>query len=107
MPDTDTVDTTIVVGDRVRSHDFDRLGPTRSTEGEDACYIEGVVEAITDPKTHEYFKDCPRYAIRVSKRMFAGENRDGPGSNVGELIFPPVNGTPTWLDNITSGVVKY
>jgi hypothetical protein len=68
---------------------------------EKQCYVEGVVEAITDPETHE-FRDCARYAIRVDRRVFAGEEH----GSVGELVYPPVNGTPSWLSGKPSSSVE-
>ena len=91
----------IQVGDRVRSFDFPR---SREYEGERACFVEGVVEAITDPTTHEWFGDCPRYAVRVDRRVFGGAEHTGE-EDTGGLVFPPVNGMGTWLGNkLTDGV---
>ena len=98
-----TTVTAVKVGDRVRSFDFDG----RDIEGEAACYIEGTVESITDPKIHPHFRDCARYAIRVTRRIFAGENRDGEGSNVGECVYPPLNGTQSWLGRTMAGVERF
>lgn len=78
----------LVVGDRVRSYDF---------AGNFDCYVEGVVEAITDP-----IEGCPRYEIRVQCRVFNSQPVD-PGA---EHVYPPVNGTPTWSGKLTNLVVK-
>ena len=100
-----TTPNTIEIGDTVRSHDF----PDRLLEAADpsrpACYVEGVVEAITDPQTHPRFTDCPRYVIRATARVFAGKilPRERWG---GDCFYPPVNGTPTWLGRVTNGVEK-
>lgn len=94
------------VGDRVRSFDFARPGTDdgRDLEGERACYMEGVVEAIVREDGHGVrFPDCDRYRIRVDRIVFAGHEqtpespmwayRFPPGED--PLVFPPVNGTPT------------
>jgi hypothetical protein len=93
----------VKVGDRVRSFDF----ASRSVEGEDACYVEGVVEAIgREFAGGPAFADCARYQIRVRRRVFAGEELTGEEpSLVGGYVYPPVNGTPTTLGEITDGVV--
>lgn len=75
-------------GDRVRSYDF---------AGNLTCYAEGVVEAITEP-----LEGCPRYRIVIDKRVMDGRllaEHEG-------VVFPPVNGTPTWLGRITNYVVR-
>lgn len=90
----------IQVGDRVRSFDFPR---SREYEGARACFVEGVVEAITDPATHEFFGDCPRYVVRVDRRVFSGNECTGE-NDTGELVFPPVNGLGTLFGDTTDGV---
>lgn len=85
----------VAVGDHVRSYDF----PEFDEEGR--CYVEGVVVAITDPETSEW-KDCPRVQIRVTRRVFDGEEK----KNNPEFVFPPQNGIPTWLDRVTNGIEK-
>jgi hypothetical protein len=95
---------TIQIGDRVRSFDFpDNILSREEANPEHSCYAEGVVESVTDPKTHPEFRDCARYAIRVDKRLFGGSTERDQGL-VGELVFPPVNGTPSTLGGITNGV---
>ena len=81
----------IQVGDRVRSFDFagsfedgEQFG--RNLEGERACYVEGVVESFVERE------GCPRYEIRVNRDVFGGEDSD---RRVGNLVYPPVNGTPS------------
>ena len=81
----------IQVGDKVRSFDF--AGPFangakygRDLEGERACFVEGVVEAVVERE------GCPRYEIRVNRDVFGGEESD---RRVGNLVYPPVNGTPS------------
>jgi len=90
---------TIKIGDRVRSHDFpERLLPASTRK---PCYAEGVVESITDPATHE-FRDCARYQIRVERRVFSGEEV----TEFEPHVFPPVNGTVSWLGSPVNGVKR-
>lgn len=89
---------TINVGDTVRSYDFAHVGEAED-EGERACYVEGVVECITDPETHPYFTDCARYQVRVTRRVFSGKAVDHA-----EHVYPPVNGTPSWMGRVMNGV---
>lgn len=100
----------IQVGDRVRSFDFPQTqGTDPPLTGRNACYLEGVVEAIlpagvSAPETGMVFPDCPRYVIRVTRQVFRGEDRD---RDVGSLAFPPVNGVTTLVwDRPTFGVLK-
>lgn len=82
---------TINVNDRVRSYDFPGM--------RDDCYVEGVVEKIG---RFPDFPDCDRYRIRVEKKVIEGkETAPRP-----RFVFPPVNGTPSWLGGETNGVVK-
>ena len=98
LPETqDRAGRVINVGSRVRSYDFADGEFGRDSEGERACYAEGVVEGVC-----ENFFDCPRYAIRVERRMFGGKER--PALNVGEHVFPPLNGTPSWTGQKCDGV---
>ena len=81
-------DTTIGVGDKVRSYDH---------HGDDGIYIEGVVEALIT------WDGCQRYKILVERDIRDGKERPG---RVGTRVFPPINGTPTWLGETTCGVVR-
>jgi len=83
----------IETGDRVRSYDFPGF--------RDDSYVEGVVEGVTDPDTHEHFRDCARYVIRVERQVAGGQEVD---YLVGELVYPPLNGTPSMLGGVTNGV---
>ena len=65
----------IEVGDLVRSYDF---------EGNDSCYVEGVVE------DQPFKMGCQRYKIKCLKRIFQGEEVH----NHEDYYFPPANGTP-------------
>jgi len=49
-------------------------------------YVEGVVESFVERE------GCPRYEIRVDRDVFGGEDFD---RRVGNLVYPPVNGTPS------------
>jgi hypothetical protein len=81
----------IDVGTFVRSFDFE----FHDEEGPSACFVEGEVLGVE----RESF-DCPRYVLRPTRRIFAGEEIEVPD----EFVFPPLNGTPTWLGGITCGV---
>lgn len=82
----------IQVGDAVRSYDF----PDSDLMGE--CYIEGVIENI------EWHEGCERYKIRVTARIWEGM-REGITADP-MYVYPPVNGTPTLMGRVTSGVRK-
>jgi hypothetical protein len=80
----------IQVGDRVRSFDFaetfdDGAQFGRDLEGERACYVEGTVLEMSDRE------GCSRYEIHVDRDVFGGEDSD---RRVGQVVYPPVNGTP-------------
>jgi len=82
---------TIQIGTRVRSFDF---ANKRSLEGDQACYAEGEVVGF------EIFHGSTRYVIEVDRCIFAGEEViDYPVT-----IYPPVNGTPTWMGSVTNSV---
>lgn len=78
--------TEIQVGSKVRSFDFE----SRDLEGERACYVEGTVMEVG-----VVLEGCARYRIVVEKRVFGGKVLTGP--NVEKEVFPPVNGTVSWL----------
>tara|TARA_Y100000310_G_C20610288_1_gene777652 strand:+ start:534 stop:806 length:273 start_codon:yes stop_codon:yes gene_type:complete len=86
----------IQVGDRVRSFDFD----SREVVGETACFVEGVVQNITNPAIDTMFRDCAHYEIRVERRVFGGVEMEV----VGGLVYPPVNGIPSTFGNVTNYV---
>lgn len=87
------MDTTIKIGDKVRSFDFD----SRELVGPLACYVEGTVTAI------EYYHGCDHYRIIVDKTVFAGDRLD-----IAEVreVLAPLNGTASWLGGKTNGVEK-
>ena len=69
--------------DHVRSFDFPQFGDHRALEGEHACYAEGVVVAIVKrgevfPQAGGAFHDCDRYAIKVTRKVFRGEEQPLP-----------------------------
>jgi hypothetical protein len=91
-------DTSIKRGDKVKSYDFPEnleLDPERAERN----YVVGTVTDIVE----EY--DCEHYKILVEYRVVSGDKQETP---TGQLLFvyPPVNGTLTWTDKTTCGVVK-
>jgi hypothetical protein len=87
--------TTIKVGDRVRSFDFAMGGFGRDLSGERAAFVEGTVVAIGDHLGLGY----NQYHIKVDFDII------GDGVRVGTMVYPPVNGTPSW-DGVTDFVEK-
>ena len=85
----------IQVGDRVRSFDFVRGDFGRDLGGERACYVEGVVESFVERE------GCPRYEVRVDRDVFGGQDLD---VRVGDLVYPPVNGTPKLFGGVCDNV---
>ena len=91
----------IQVGDRVRSFDFAQGDFGRELYGERACYVEGVVESFVERE------GCPRYEVRVEVDVFGGEEsgqRAGKRNRVGNLVYPPVNGTPKLFGGVCDNV---
>jgi hypothetical protein len=81
----------IVIGTKVRSFDFHHM---RDLEGPRSCYMEGKVVGF------EEIRGCQRYVIEVELVIGGGvENDERPA-----IIYPPVNGTPTWTGRVTDGV---
>ena len=83
---------TVKVGTRVRGYDFDN----RNLVGDRASYIEGVIESIG-----VFSEGCDRYAIRVDRDVFGGKESK---ARVGQLVFPPLNGTPSLFGGVTNFV---
>jgi len=84
----------IAIGDLVRSFDFEML---KDVEGPKACYIEGEVTGFA-------FKEgCDRYCIVVRRQVFKGKDIS---HQIGQSVFPPVNGTPTVFGGTTDFVVS-
>ena len=79
-------DTTIKVGDRVRSYDF---------KGQDGCYFVGTVTNIR--------KDTEQYDIAVEYQVWMFERE---ASNYCASVHPPVNGTPSLLGGVHMGVQR-
>ena len=67
----------IRAGDKVRSYDF---------EGNEQCYMEGVVIAIVK------LDGCRRYKIKVERQVWGGEVVREKFSD-DDCVYPPVNGT--------------
>lgn len=80
-----------LVGDKVRSFDFHYM---RDLEGPRSCYMEGQVVGL------ERIEGCWRYKIEVTRCVGGGKER----SDFPAVIYPPVNGTPTWTGRVTDGV---
>lgn len=79
----------IPIGAVVRSYD---------SPGNRSCYVEGIVEGHC-----EMLRGCSRYAIRVTCQFF--DNEEQPTSVlIGELVYPPMNGTLTTRGVMTAGV---
>lgn len=89
MPYPATPDTTINVGDRVRSYDF---------PGNDACYIEGEVTHL------QWHNGCNQYRIKVTARVWHGEREDNIERHT--FVLAPVNGTDTTFGDVTCGVER-
>lgn len=96
-------DLNIKAGDTVRAFDFDN----RMTQGDDACYVEGLVLGILNPgekcpTNGGAFHDCPRYIIKTVKRVWGGVVK----TDVPTRFYPPVNGTVKTFGGVCNGVVK-
>ena len=81
----------ITVGTKVRSFDF--VG-NKDISGLRACFVEG--EVIDFRKV----EGCDRYVIKVTRRVFAGEEQE----DFSPQVIPPVNGTPSLFSGPTNGV---
>ena len=76
----------IEIGDRVRSHDFDR---------ERKCFIEGIVVG------YQKIDGCPRYKILVDRKVWAGEEVKEP---LACYVYPPINGSHKLFGGVCDGV---
>ena len=83
--------TSIKVGDKVRSFDFQ----SKDLTGERACFVEGTVENCP------VLEGCHRYAIRVETSVFGGKEDK---RRVGSVVYPPINGTPSLFGGVTDFV---
>lgn len=90
----ETLDTSITVGDRVKSYDYPEV-LTFDPKCAELNFVEGVVEAIV------HRAGCDRYQIRVDRQVANGRDRADL-----KQVFPPVNGIPTLMGGVTFGVVK-
>lgn len=82
----------ITVGARVRSFDF-------STR--DDCYVEGIVRGIQE------FQGCNRYAIAVERVVWMGQEESFKENElVGQIVYPPVNGSLNLLTGKPTNFVK-
>lgn len=70
------------IGDLVRSFDF--MG--RETEGERACYVDGVIEKIAP--FEGCGPNCDHYYICCTRRVFGGKEES---SDIGRIFYPAVN----------------
>jgi len=99
-----TSNTEIKVGDYVRSFDFANprdAEENRDLTGPNASYVEGTVVEIGkgDPDENPAGYTC--YKILVQKWVLHGKPM-----KTGGHVYPPVNGTPSWLGGFTNGVEK-
>lgn len=102
LPETlDRSGAKIRTGDTVRSHDFPDifLDPNNTRE---SCYYEGIVAGISPVVRGDVvgFRDCARYAIRITRRVFAGKEVECDDA----YVFPPLNGTKRSLGGECLGV---
>jgi hypothetical protein len=94
----------IKVGDYVRSFDFaNPRDPeeNRDLTGPNASYVEGTVVEIGKGDPDENPTGCTCYKVLVQKRVL-----NGKPAKTGGHVYPPVNGTPSWLGGFTNGVEK-
>ena len=68
------------VGDTIRGYDF------KPMVGRNDCYVEGVVERVTDEVGYKAFK------VTCTRDVFDGvDNKKGEkGSRVGKIVFIPM-----------------
>lgn len=85
-------DTSIAVGDWVRSYDF---------EWRDDCCVLGRVEKIG-----EVWEGCERYTIRVFQSVTDGQGGQRSVDHGASIVHPPVNGTPHSFGGFCNGVRK-
>jgi hypothetical protein len=87
-------------GDLVRSYDSAawRDSPERA-----AYFVEGRVEAVVDHP--DYTK---RYRLMVTRDVYENREITGASSRVGQMVYPPVNGTPhaSSLEGVCCGVER-
>lgn len=76
VSDLDSADTSIKIGDTVRSYDFEHRSD---------CFVDGEVTAL---KTME---GCERYEIKPTRRVWG--DAEYPEASFPPAFYPPVNGT--------------
>jgi hypothetical protein len=92
-------DTSIKVGDKVRSYDFPQNFEFGDFERGEKCFVEGTVVDIT----HEPPFSHGAYVIEVHRCVWDGEEK----SEFNEVVYPPVNGLDQMFsDYPTHGVIK-
>lgn len=91
------MDNKIQVGDTVRSFDFP--DSTRDVSGNNACFVQGVVEGVG---RFIEWQACDMYKIRCTKKVFGGKEIEEHE----EFYFAPINGTNKFVGGVTDGVVK-
>ena len=84
------------IGEVVRSYDFCSIDSSRTLEGEQANYIEGIIEDIMTVGSYR------QYVIRVHKDVTRGHEQT---YRVGQYVYPPVNGSPGIF--ASQGVTNY
>jgi len=84
----------IKVGDTVRSFDFEFV---------DNCYIEGKVIDF------HFIEGCERCMIELDKKIFNGKDTTEDylkQVNGDRLVYPPINGTPSWMGDVLNNIKK-
>lgn len=105
--DENAPDTSIKIGDRVRSYDFPDMVGSDHPAGQ--SYVEGVVSGIIKYGTDPHRFTCDVYVIAATKWVRGGEVLEINEYNkdvVSEHYYPPVNGTPSSMGGVTYGVVR-
>lgn len=80
----------IVMGDRVRTYDFDE---------NKLCYCEGTVTRLVERE------GCMRYEVLVERDVWDGIEAVC-SSRINQHVYPPVNGTPRSLGGVCNGVER-
>jgi|TARA_B100000035_G_scaffold270098_1_gene244278 hypothetical protein len=82
----------VKVGDKVRSFDFHY----RDIDGENACYVEGIVESI---EGHPIGGGGKYAKFKITRKIFGGEERE---ETLGEYNWAPQNGQEDWTGKLTN-----
>ena len=83
----------IKAGDLVRSYDFKHIRN---------CYVEGVVVGVYPEGRRDIGLSHPCYRIHVARRVWDGDSC--PANGPDDYVYPPINGTRTWMDEVCNGV---